>query len=426
MSREVHVPFYERLGVQFPRPTHRFCSGFPDIEALLAERGQSPSPTRRSDDGVGPSARAMGGRSGADAAGWATRGIWTSCALTSRADARLVIRPLCHSPPRFDDAVGAVTPAVVMLRPEAVGKRTLEERAGHIGVLFADISDSSYLYRAHGDTRARDIVLDCMDVLRSAAHASQGSVVERIGDELMCTFATPDTTVRGGIDLQDAVADARALGALPGTLGVRIGLHYGPVLADADSLFGETLYTANRVCGLARGHQILTTGETVEALAHDTRALCRFVERTTLKGKNRAHDVYQVMWSDPHRTEYESQVGIAGHDVGNAGHDVELQLRRGEWIMILDDTRPVCTVGRSPHCDLVIDAGEVSRVHARIERRQGYFVLVDVSSNGTLVDREGGGRVRIRRDEIRLAGSGTIAVGPNEAVALDYTCRPKA
>ena len=24
MSREVHVPFYERLGVQFPRPTHRF------------------------------------------------------------------------------------------------------------------------------------------------------------------------------------------------------------------------------------------------------------------------------------------------------------------------------------------------------------------------------------------------------------------
>ena len=26
MSREVHVPFYERLGVQFPRPTHRVQS----------------------------------------------------------------------------------------------------------------------------------------------------------------------------------------------------------------------------------------------------------------------------------------------------------------------------------------------------------------------------------------------------------------
>ena len=39
MSREVHVPFYERLGVQFPRPTHRFCLSFRDTEDLLAQRG---------------------------------------------------------------------------------------------------------------------------------------------------------------------------------------------------------------------------------------------------------------------------------------------------------------------------------------------------------------------------------------------------
>jgi putative transposase len=39
MSREAHVPFYERLGVQLPRPTHRFCLSLRDIEELLAERG---------------------------------------------------------------------------------------------------------------------------------------------------------------------------------------------------------------------------------------------------------------------------------------------------------------------------------------------------------------------------------------------------
>ncbi len=39
MSREVHVPFYERLGVQFPRPTHRFGLSFRDVEDLLAQRG---------------------------------------------------------------------------------------------------------------------------------------------------------------------------------------------------------------------------------------------------------------------------------------------------------------------------------------------------------------------------------------------------
>ena len=39
MSREVHIPFYERLGVQFPRPTHRFGVSVRDVEDLLAQRG---------------------------------------------------------------------------------------------------------------------------------------------------------------------------------------------------------------------------------------------------------------------------------------------------------------------------------------------------------------------------------------------------
>jgi len=39
MSREAHVPFYERLGVQLPRPTHRFNLSYRDIEDILAKRG---------------------------------------------------------------------------------------------------------------------------------------------------------------------------------------------------------------------------------------------------------------------------------------------------------------------------------------------------------------------------------------------------
>ena len=39
MSREAHVPFCERLGVQFPRPTQRLNLSHRDIEDLLAQRG---------------------------------------------------------------------------------------------------------------------------------------------------------------------------------------------------------------------------------------------------------------------------------------------------------------------------------------------------------------------------------------------------
>ena len=61
MSREVHVPFYERLEVQFPRPTHRFGLSFRDAEDLrrwCADAGRptrfkpsSPSPTDAVRDG---------------------------------------------------------------------------------------------------------------------------------------------------------------------------------------------------------------------------------------------------------------------------------------------------------------------------------------------------------------------------------------
>ena len=41
MSREVHVPFYERLGVQFPRPTHRVR---PHPAPVAMRPGQSAMP----------------------------------------------------------------------------------------------------------------------------------------------------------------------------------------------------------------------------------------------------------------------------------------------------------------------------------------------------------------------------------------------
>ena len=43
MSREAHVPFYEGLGVQFPRPTHRFGVRFRDAADLLAQHGLTVS-----------------------------------------------------------------------------------------------------------------------------------------------------------------------------------------------------------------------------------------------------------------------------------------------------------------------------------------------------------------------------------------------
>lgn len=47
----------------------------------------------------------------------------------------------------------------------------------------------------------------------------------------------------------------------------------------------------------------------------------------------------------------------------------------------------ICTIGRSLTCDIIIPAGSVSRRHARIERQDSYYILVDENStHGTFVN----------------------------------------
>jgi class 3 adenylate cyclase len=135
-----------------------------------------------------------------------------------------------------------------------------------MAVLFADISDSAYFYETFGDDRARQIVLNCLDVLEAVVTERGGRVVDRIGDELMCTFPSADTTAEAAVELQEKVHKARLSDRLPANVSFRVGFHFGPVILDGDNIFGETVYIAKRVSRLAKGGQILTTGETLDAL----------------------------------------------------------------------------------------------------------------------------------------------------------------
>ncbi len=56
----------------------------------------------------------------------------------------------------------------------------------------------------------------------------------------------------------------------------------------------------------------------------------------------------------------------------------------GERVLTEGET---ATIGRDPGCDIVIDNPNVSRRHARIERRNGHWSVVDLdSSQGTFRD----------------------------------------
>lgn len=74
-------------------------------------------------------------------------------------------------------------------------------------------------------------------------------------------------------------------------------------------------------------------------------------------------------------------------------------------------------IGRSDACDLVVAEPRISRFHARIEYRDGRFLLIDESRNGTWVRFADGTRQRVGETGISLEGRGSIglAAAPDES-----------
>jgi phosphosulfolactate phosphohydrolase-like enzyme len=104
-----------------------------------------------------------------------------------------------------------------------------------------------------------------------------------------------------------------------------------------------------------------------------------------------------------------------------------LELRFGNHVIEISKTRPSVTMGRQEHNDLEVIDTRVSRSHARIEYRDGKFILIDHSTNGTYVMISGKQGVNLKREELPLEGRGFITLGrkiaPNSPKAIHFTLK---
>lgn len=271
-------------------------------------------------------------------------------------------------------------------------------------VLFADISGSSRLYERLGDTEALRAVERCLHRMDRATASQRGRVVKTIGDEIMATFDEADAAIHAAIDMQQRIDSLPPASGVK--LAVRIGLHWGPTLEENEDVFGDTVNTASRLAGLAKGGQILTSAETLAALPAHQHFFTREIDRLAVKGKAESIRTVEVLWQDNTDLTMKS-----GGLLPEAPADARLRLVYGGRELLLDAAKSLVTLGRDPHCDIVVRDGRASRNHGRIERRRDKFVLVDQSTNGTYVTIHGEAEVAVKREEMPLRGRGRIAFG---------------
>jgi len=280
-------------------------------------------------------------------------------------------------------------------------------------ILFADVSGSTKLFETRGNLEARRLVSAVLNALSEVTQQHGGRVIKTIGDEIMCTFPGPMQGMLGAIDMQKRVAQDPDFAVE--NLAIRIGLHHGETLIEDNDVYGDAVNTAARMASLAKREQIITTAATVKLLTNVGMLRTRSMGQARVAGKQKPIDIVDVQWQEDtsNVTMVQRAIRVDAEDEPK----IRLQLRYRGKALDLDELAPPFTLGRDPTATLVVDAEWVSRFHALIEYKRGYFVVSDRSTNGTYVKFGEDDELRLHRDELRLRRNGTISLG--QTIALN-------
>lgn len=273
-------------------------------------------------------------------------------------------------------------------------------------VMFADVSGSTALFEKLGDREAMHAVERCLKRMKRSIDGYKGRTIQIVGDELLAAFDNAEEACQAAIDMQQRIADLPPVSGLK--LTIRIGLHSGVVVENADKLSGPAVATAARIAGIARRDQILCSSELVKDLPQPGVITVDPMPKLGTVAENGTDlDLFQIHWPSYQGGSYPpSAFGPSSH------LPVErLCIRFRGKAFLVDEKTPVLTIGRDLACKLAIDDRKASRQHARVERRNDGFYLIDTSTNGTFVTLNGRQEVMVRHHEMVLDGKGKIAFG---------------
>jgi len=163
---------------------------------------------------------------------------------------------------------------------------------GTVTIIFSDIEGSTDLATRLGDHKWLELLRWHDGVVAAQTDRQGGRVVKSLGDGHMIAFPSARSALHAAIGVQQSFQEPRD-GSL---LKLRIGLHTGEVLREADDFYGRAVIMAARVAAQAHGNEILASSVVVEL----TQSLGFFEfgepRSADLKGLPGTHQLFPVLW----------------------------------------------------------------------------------------------------------------------------------
>lgn len=292
----------------------------------------------------------------------------------------------------------------------------------HKTIMFADVSGSARLFERLTEAEATRAIEQCIKRMEQSITSHRGRTLQVSGDELQALFDNPDDACLAAIDMQLRVAELPPVSGL--RLTMRVGVHCGEIVEQFDTVLGEAVNTTARITGMARVDQILASTRFAALLSAQCQSLA--VPIPAASGIHEGKELIKLIQFDWQR--HEAYQRSYSHNATESADPLAVRkisdrlcLRYRGKAFLLDDKTPTLTLGRDPSSKLLIADRKASRAHGRIEKRNGNYFYIDLSTNGSFVSFPGQMEVMLRKDEIQLNGPGRICFGSSRNDALaDY------
>lgn len=280
-------------------------------------------------------------------------------------------------------------------------------------VVFADLTGSTRVFEAMGNARATETVTRLTQWIGGVCQANGGRVVKSLGDGVFAIFSSGAAATHAVVELQRYHQKRLLAWPAPLRMALQIGVASGEVVEVEGDCYGDAVNLASRLSDLAGPGQIWVTDAVISQL-RDGAVQHRDLGLINIRGRSEMSVVHRIDWQEEVTSFLTVPAALAPLRVPDSSFgQIELA-----WLdvrsMFRTEELPI-HLGRVNDAQFVVNDPRVSRLHARIELRQGSCVLIDVSTYGTWVRFHGNGgpstEIALRREECVLHGRGEIGLG---------------
>jgi class 3 adenylate cyclase len=167
---------------------------------------------------------------------------------------------------------------------------SLTSTEGTVTIMFTDLESSTATNESMGDDAFVPLLLKHNEIVRTRTAECGGSVVKSQGDGFMLAFPSARRAVECATTIQREVA------TVDERLRVRMGLHTGEPVRQADDFYGRDVAYAARIGSAANGGEVLVSSLVKSLVAPSGSVTFAAARELELKGFDGLQTVFAVDW----------------------------------------------------------------------------------------------------------------------------------